>query len=266
MWGEHLEMAARLALEMGEARSRALGGPRVLLTRPQEGSQRLAARLADLGIGAWVVPTISVELLEVVPDVLDGYDLVVVTSANAVRALAHQPGAVAGARWAAVGRTTARELRSLGATDVWMPSAASAAAVAQELPVAHGQRILRLRGELADSGVSDVLRARGAYVDELTVYRTVVAPDASRPLLDAALSGGAPAAVVLGSPSAVRGLLGLAPESQRPALLRAPAITLGPTTAAAARLAGFATVASAATPDPDAVAVLVAETLKREGA
>ena len=259
--GSSLSLARQLAQRIVERRAAARAGPRVLVTRAPSESRHLASRLAEHGIAAVVVPAVDTELLDVDAASVDGYDMVVATSANAVRAVAR----VADVRrtcWAAVGSATARELRSLGASDVWLPSRATAAAVADELPVRAALRVLRLRGDLVDDSLSVALRERGAHVDELTVYRTVVAPEKSRAVVERTLAdGGAPAAVVFASPSAVRGLLELATDARRPDILRLPAIAIGPTTAAAARESAFSRVVTADAPDADSVAEAVVQTL-----
>jgi len=75
------------------------------------------------------------------------------------------------------------------------------------------------------------------------------------------LASDPPAAVLFASPSAVRGLLALAGESDRAAVLAVPAICIGPTTAAAARDSGFTLLGRAATQDADELARLTAELL-----
>lgn len=259
--GSSRALARQLAERIMERRTAELNGPRVVLTRTPSESRRLASRLAEQGIAAVVVPAVEIELLDVGAASIDGYDMVVATSANAVRAFARATD-VRRVCWAAVGPATARELRSLGASDVWLPTSASAAAVAGELPIRPTMRVLRLRGDLVDDSLSLRLRERGAHVDELTVYRTVVAPETSRRVLKRTLAeGGAPAAVVFASPSAVRGLLELATGARRPDILLVPAIAVGPTTAAAAREAGFSRVITAQAPDADSVAQAVVETV-----
>lgn len=263
-----ISLAAELAARLGTRRAALAGGRRVLVTRPADQSWRLAARLAEHGIEALLVPAIAIEpvraggALDDEVARLAGYDWVAVTSANGARALRHavtrlhvDPRQV---RWAAVGEATARELRAAGVPDAWQPARADAAALGAGLPVHTGQRVLLIRGSLADATLPKVLRDRGADVVEVIAYSTREAPQSSRPLLERALAGGPVAAVIFASPSAVRGLLALARDDLRPAVLGLWSVAIGPTTAAAVREAGFRLLGVAEMQDAGAVAELTA--------
>jgi uroporphyrinogen III methyltransferase/synthase len=121
------------------------------------------------------------------------------------------------------------------------------------LPVVAGDRILVVRGDLADEELAVALRARGAEVDDLIAYQTREAPEASRGLLRKAAADGPIAAVVFTSGSTVRGLLSLGKaESIDPRSF--PAVCIGPETADEARMAGFRILAVSPRPDPAALA------------
>jgi hydroxymethylbilane synthase len=267
-------LAADLANRLVARRAQLPGAPRVLLTRPAESSRRLAARLAEQGLGSVIVPAIEIELLDSTPELLHEvgrlaeYRWAVVTSANGALALAGAARRLgtdlAAGHWAAVGRGTARALAAAGAPNVWLPSRSSGAALGEQLPIEPGAAVLVVRGELAEAALPTALRRRGATVRELTVYRTLEAPPASHQLLEAALATGELSAVIFASPSAVRGTLALAAAGRQADLLRVPAICIGPTTAAAAREAGFTVAAEAAAQDSDALAELVAEAILRQ--
>ncbi|MDQ3938456.1 MAG: uroporphyrinogen-III synthase, partial [Chloroflexota bacterium] len=266
-------MAQELASRLSARRAAQTRGPRVLLTRPQDQSRRLAARLAEGGVRAIEVPAIDIEpagegsALDGELARLDSYAWAVVTSANGARAV----GAAAArlgkdlsvVRWAAVGGTTAGELRRAGARTVWQPRVANAEAMGDGLPVMAADKVLLVRGSLANEALPQLLRRRGAEVHEVVAYETREAPSASRPLLDAALRDGQLDALLFASPSAVRGLLALAGEDQRRALLAVPAICIGPTTTAAAVAAGFSVLATSPDQDADALAELTAGALRR---
>ena len=262
---EGAALGRKVAELIVERRGRLPGRPRVLVTRPAAEARRLGARLAELNLAPVIVPTIEIELLNGGPvrealESLRGFDWAVATSANAARALrAGNAGgqSLDGVRWAAVGPATARELAFAGVVSAWQPSDANGATLASELPFERGERVLWLRGDLADDSLIEALRARGADVDAVTVYRTLEAPSSSVPLLAAALSPEPPDAVVFGSPSAVRGLITLVGEGHS-RLLAIPAVCVGPTTASAARAAGFAVVAEADSRQASALAELTA--------
>jgi uroporphyrinogen-III synthase len=65
-------------------------------------------------------------------------------------------------RWAAVAKGTARELAQIGVEDPWRPSVALGTAIAAELPLQPGDRVLVIRGSLADArlpaGLRDAVR------------------------------------------------------------------------------------------------------------
>jgi uroporphyrinogen-III synthase len=143
-----------------------------------------------------------------------------------------------------------------GGRAAFVPAVATAVALAGELPIDPGTHVLLVRGDLADSRLGDRLRARGAVVDEVIAYRTVEAPAASAAALRTALRAGLEG-LVFTSGSTVRGLLALLSPDDRNAVMVLPAFCVGPSTAAAARSAGFVSVHESSAPDPGALADLV---------
>jgi hydroxymethylbilane synthase len=262
-----MALGETLAARVVDHRSTLPGAPRVLVARPEPDGRRLAARLAELGVAPVIVPAINIEIVDPNPALDDAINAagarswVVLTSANGARA------ALAGARrlgldlnarrWAVVGNATARELTVHGVREVWLPTRANAAALADELPL-DGDRVVWLRGDRADGGFVERLVARGADVRDVIAYRTLLGPTSSRELLARALNAGPIAAVVLASPSAAEGLLALADPDQRADLLAIPATCVGTTTATAAEAAGFRVAAVADRQTADAVAHVTA--------
>ena len=183
-------------------------------------------------------------------------DIVVVTSANAARAMlratTRMDVAPALLAWAAVGEATAAVLADAGLDGVFVPSEPTAATLAGELPVRPGDRVLVPHADIADRALAETLRARGAIVTDVIAYETVEAPETSRPLLAAALDDGPVDVLVLTSGSTARGLLALAGDDARSRLLATPVVAGGPATAAVARELGFSTVLQA--PSPGALA------------
>jgi hydroxymethylbilane synthase len=240
--------------------------PRVLVTRDAGRADPLMDALRARGLDPIHVPTIAVEpgrpggpLDDVVPAAA-AYAWVVVTSAtgaDALGAAALRRGADLGsARIASVGAATTAAVERAGGHATFAPTVATAAALAEELPVGTRDRILLVRGDLADGRLGDRLRARGAAVDEVIAYHTIEAPDASLRPIRAAVRDGLDG-LVFTSGSTVRGLLALLGPADRVTVLDLPAFCIGPSTASAARDAGFSTVHEAAAPDPDALAELV---------
>lgn len=263
-----LDIAVALAADLRAALGRAIAPdrihgdrppssatrPAVLVTREASRSAGLVSALDARGVEAVLAPTIEVEL-EPAGGPLDQHvaDLharawVVVTSANGARsvgAAASRRGiALAGVRFAAVGAATAAALAEVGGDAAFLPEAATGSALADALPVARGDRVLVVGGDRGDGSVAARLHGRGATVEEVRAYRTVEGPASSRDAVLGAL-GRDLAAVVFTSGSTVRGLLAVAPDADRPTLLRLPACCIGPSTAAVARQAGFADVREA---------------------
>jgi len=240
--------------------------PRVLVTRDTERAGPLVDALRACGLDPVRVPTISVEPgrpggpLDDAVQAGASYAWVVVTSAtgaNALGAAAARRGADLGsARIASVGAATTAAVERAGGHAAFVPAVATAGALAEELPVGAGNRVLLVRGELADRSLGDRLRARGASVHEVVAYRTVEAPAASAAALRAALRAGLDG-LVFTSGSTVRGLLAMLDAPDLVAVLDLPAFCIGPSTASVAHSAGFASVHEAAVPDPDTLAELV---------
>ena len=186
------------------------------------------------------VPTVLARPVEVDWPALDRFDWIVVTSAAGVEAL---PSTPPGPRWAAVGQSTAKALRTRGVEADLIPTQSSGAALGETLPDPEGARVLLVRASLADPDLPATLRKRGAEVAEVTAYLTIEGPDESRDELRRALSEPGLAAVIFASGSAVRGFVKLGGTTEL------PAITIGPRTSAVARVTGFSVAAEAAMPD-----------------
>lgn len=225
----------------------------VLVTRPDGERDPLVARLRALGLRVHAVPTVATEPLPFPPPDLGRFDWVVVTSAAGARGLLERVPPAPGPCWAAVGPRTAAELALRGVTATAVPeervAAAIAGALAERGPLG-GLRVLLARADAAAEDLPARLRAGGAVVEELEVYRTIVGPESMRPALRAALADAELAAVVFASGSAVRGLVRLGGADAR----RLPAICIGPVTSAVARAEGFRVAGLAAAPGADELA------------
>jgi hydroxymethylbilane synthase len=253
----------------------ATGRPAVLVTRPAEQADGLVEALRDAGMAAPVVPAIEIRpvppggLLDASVAALPAGAWVVVTSTNGVdgaleaaRRSGRDPGDW---RWAAVGRTTAERLRTGGVEPVWLPPRAAGRAIAEGLPVHPGDRVLLARGDLASADLPDVLRARGAVVEERVAYQTIEAPESSVPVLRRVLGEVQPSAVLALSGSAIRGLLALAERLGPDALARiraTPVICIGPETAAVATAHGLLVLGTAGMQQAPVLAGLALDLLR----
>ncbi|HET7677726.1 MAG TPA: hydroxymethylbilane synthase [Candidatus Limnocylindrales bacterium] len=249
--------------------------PRVLVTRAARDADGLLEALRARGLEPLLVPAIEIEPADPAP--LEaalrqgGFDWLVVTSRPGARALADALGRIEGPadgsahdrsgrpRIAAVGERTATTLAEQGRAADFVAAGGSAAALAGELPLRGGERVLLVRGDLADDELPRLLRQRSALVEALTAYRTRTAPATSAALLAAAVAGGPPAATIFTSGSTVRGLAALGEPETLAALRSAPAVCIGPRTAEAARAAGFTVAAVADERSVEALAGRVAD-------
>lgn len=244
--------------------------PRVLVTRAAEQAAELVSALRDLGIEPVPVPAIAVEFeppggdLDAAARLLHTYAWVVITSANGARAVLKAAERVFTAletsTFAAIGPTTRGILEHEGIAVDYQPPGASATAMAAGLSLDPGDRVLVVRGDLADGELAVTLRARGAEVDDVIAYRTRQAPEGSRNLLRTAVAGGPIAAAVFTSGSTVRGLVSLG-QQESIDVHSIPAVCIGPETADQARAADFRILAVAPTPDAAALAATTASAL-----
>jgi uroporphyrinogen III methyltransferase / synthase len=195
---------------------------RIALTRPEGRNEELAERLRALGHEVLVRPLIATEPLGDGPVDLEGYDWVVVTSPNGAAELARRARGRAG-RTAAIGAATAAELP--WPADL-VPAVSTQEGLLAELPSPAG-RVLVAAAEGARRLLVDELGA-----DFVALYRTVELAQTAFP--DADL-------VVLASASAARAYAATG--------ARAPAVSIGPQTTAAAREAGVTVTREARTHD-----------------
>jgi uroporphyrinogen III methyltransferase/synthase len=248
----------RLREELAWFEARPLFGLRVLITRPTDAADELAAELRAAGAEpvhlplVEVVPLDDLAPLDAALEKLGDWDALVLTSRNAARIFAERgrarrPRAVAPPAWC-VGTATERAALAAGLAvrSLLAPGGDASAllrAILEEGPVA-GLRVLVPCAEQAREVVVEGLRAAGARVDVLPIYRTVPAPlDAAR--LRAALAEGTLDALTFASPSAVRAFVGHLDAEARAAAARAIRVAIGPASAAALAEAGL---------DADAVA------------
>ena len=226
---------------------------RILVTRPAESADDLAALLMDRGLHPVCVPTVAIDLdahspsLEAMLESLDGADWLVLTSANGARALTARLGdrrLPTGVRVAAVGPATADALRRGGVAVDHVPDAYLTVAIAEGLGAIDGRRVVLARADAATPDLREALLARGARVEEVVAYRTLEGPATSRDALSAALADGL-AGVAFTSGSTVRGVIRLASAVDRGRLQALPAFCIGPVTADVARRSGFHVPATA---------------------
>lgn len=250
-----------------------LGGKRILVTRARGQAGRLSEELRKLGAEPVEIPAI-----EIVPpesfDALDAalgnvarFDWLIVTSTNAVSAIRErcEKLGVAAEKFsrvkiAAIGATTARALDEAGLPVSVTPKEYVGESLVEALANrADGARVLIVRAAVARDVIPDALAGRGARVEVVEAYRTVV-PEESVAKLAEALAGGLPEAATFTSSSTVTNFFHLlrAAGFDRPPDGMV-AVSIGPITSGTLREHGWEPAAEA---DPHDVAGLVAATVR----
>jgi uroporphyrinogen-III synthase len=166
---------------------------RVLLTRPEAEAQRTATALRARGHEVIIAPLLRIEIM---PDAELGdgpWAAILVTSANAVRAIAghRRRGALLGVPAFTVGRHSARDMRDAGFTDVVSANGNVndlANLVAMRLKPATAP-LLYLAGEQRSGDLAGLLRGRDFAVQTVLVYRAVAAETLPRHAGDALAAG-----------------------------------------------------------------------------
>ncbi len=208
---------------------RPLAGRHVLVTRPAALVDALVAMLVDAGASLYRAPLLRLEPIPESPALrahaqeLDRYDILIVTSRNAVHygmpLLARfWPQWPVAQRWLAIGAATAAALATHGIDATAPADARSEGLLAlTALRNVAGRRVLLITGEGGRELLEETLAARGATVSRLAVYRRIGAPDAAvainafRDILVDAPDGVGTRAALVTSSEALQNLLGLAP-------------------------------------------------------
>ncbi|MGZ5494964.1 MAG: uroporphyrinogen-III C-methyltransferase [Thermoanaerobaculia bacterium] len=230
--------------------SKPLFGKRVVVTRAREQASQLVQLLIESGANVLQVPTIRTappQSYDSLDRVVDGrYDLVVFTSVNGVksffeRLLARNKDArsLAGSRIAAVGDTTAAELRQRGIVPDLVPEKFQSVALLPLLDAdQHGKRIAVIRAAEGSDDLIDELRRRGGEVDLGVAYRTVAVDEDLAELRELIESGGIDV-VTFTSGSTVSNFFDMLNADERKKLLdRAMIASIGPVTTEAIRQYG----------------------------
>jgi uroporphyrinogen III methyltransferase/synthase len=227
-----------------------LRGKRILVTRAAAQASGLAGPLRAAGADVLEVPLLTFQPVgrgaaaRRALAALDSYDLLLFTSANAVRAFAEVASsqgvalrAAGGPRVVAIGPATAAATRAAGMGPAELPPRFTAEALGEALAGGvAGKRVLLPRAQVAGEELPRRLRRAGALVEVLPLYRTV--PDPAAVAAITRLLGSGLDMVTFASASAVGAFVAAAGVGfRRPTGLRVACI--GPVTAAAARDAGL---------------------------
>ena len=250
-------MTRPTVLVPGGVQAHPLRGRRIVLTRPLAQSGDFEERVCALGgepVTAAAIEIVAPESWTIADAALrrvGTYDWLAFTSANAVHTLVDRADAIGVARdqlrsrrLAVVGPATASVVRTSLRPPDFVPMVNTAEGLAEELVDIDNARVLLPRGNMADDTLPATLRARGAFVDEITVYRTVPGPGI--PEIVAGVRESGVDALLFASASAVRFVAdALLADTASTGLRRQRwplAACLGPVTASAARACGFQSV------------------------
>ena len=238
-----------------------LRGRRVVVTRAREQAGDLASELRALGADVVVAPTIRIEplpaaelgALRAALGAPGRYRWAVFTSRNTVRVVLERmaewgvaASALGAVRVAAIGPATAAALAEHGVTAEVVPPRFIAEAVVQALAERgglSGARVLLPRALEARDALPEGLRAHGAEVEIVPVYRTVAAEGDGRGLAREILDGRIHA-VTFTSSSTVRHFVALVGRDAA-TCGRFAAAVIGPVTADTARALGVAVAVEA---------------------
>lgn len=250
----------------------------ILVTRARHQAGRLAEALRAKGAAVIEIPAIEIVPPASYADLdaalgnLSQYQWLIVTSANGVEAMRERMAALnlssrdfSHLKIAAVGSATSQALREMELTAAITPPEYVAESLLEALgSTVGGQRVLLARAAVARDVIPDALRARGATVDVVDAYRTVI-PDESMERVRALFGekGRTPDAATFTSSSTVTNFLALlrAAGVQAPAAMKA--VSIGPITSATLRELGWEPAAEA---DPHDLAGLVDATITALGA
>jgi uroporphyrinogen-III synthase len=231
-----------------------LRGLRVLVTRPVNQADALCRLITGAGGEALRLPTLAIRdpdpeqaaRRDAVIDSLEGYDLAVFISVNAVtrgmeRIRARRPWP-AGVKIATVGASSARALENCGLTVDLVPGhefnseALLALAALQDM---RGRRVVIFRGNGGRDVLRDVLTERGATVDYVEVYRRAC-PEIDPDTIAQIWQPGAVDIVTVTSNESLQNLHDMAGPRGQLLLRELPLVVVSPRQAVLAAALGFA--------------------------
>ena len=237
---------------IGWFEDRPLLGKRVLVPRTREQAGTMSRLLLEQGADPVEIPTIKVEPVEDTSRLdaalrsLSSYNWVVLASVNGVAQAfnrLHELGmdtrSFAGAKVCAIGPATAAALSERGIIADFVPGTAVSEAIVAGLGDTGlaGMSVLLLRAETGRDVLLTGIAERGARVDDVASYRTVL-PDESREAIRELVAGGKLDVVTFTSSSTVTNLIALLDGDIAP--LRAVTLAcIGPITAQTATEAGL---------------------------
>ena len=229
-----------------------LEGVKILITRPEKQNVLLSAKLRNLGATTIELPTITIlppnntDPLDKSIRSISQYDWVIFTSVHGVRffsqrlkSLGEPSDKLKQVRVAAIGPATAAALERLGKEADYVPTQYLSEKIAVGLGDVEGKRILLPRADIASKKLPELLRQRGAEVEEVVAYRTIIPEGLSADRLKSVLNQGIDV-VTFTSPSTVRNLAQIVGANELTVLLKGVKVAcIGPVTAEATKELGI---------------------------
>lgn len=178
-------------------RTKPLSGRRIVVTRPRAQGGALAEQIEDLGGEVVEFPTIEIqppedfEAFDAAVAKIEIYDWLIFTSVNGVepflrrlRQAGKDVSALARMKIAAIGPETAKRLAATGMRCDLIPERYQAEGILDAIASRSmaGKRVLIPRAAEAREVLAEALRRRGATVDVVKAYRTVLPETDARPL------------------------------------------------------------------------------------
>jgi uroporphyrinogen-III synthase len=259
---------------------RPLLGRRIVVTRARVQASSLVTALSELGAEVIELPMIETVPLESY-EALDAallnifrYQWLIVTSANTVRVIAERLGALgadvsvlAAMRKVAVGSATARAMQERGIAVNGVPEQYVAESLISTLgDQVRGGRILLARATIARDVIPEELTRRGAIVDVVDAYRTVIPAEALAGMMQAFSDASRlPDAVTFTSSSTVRNFFALWQKAGFSGVPRGiKALSIGPITSETLREYGWPPAVEAHTQDVAGLVRAVVDELARQ--
>lgn len=243
----------RLRDEIEWFERRPLAGKRIVVTRARTQASSLSVRLRELGADVIEMPAIRVDPLDPAPlhralDAMGEYHWAIFTSQNAVelvwRAMRKRgldARSLGRMRVAAIGRATADALLARGVAADVVPERFVAEALFERLRHQDdltGKRVLLPRAAEARDVLPEGLRALGAHVDDIAVYRAVPDREGAERVAERLRAGEVDLVTLTSSSTAQFFVDAVGTE----AALAAPVASIGPVTTAAATALGLRVV------------------------
>jgi uroporphyrinogen-III synthase len=225
-----------------------LDGVTIVVTRPATQASRFLELARAAGAVCISYPTLQIDRIA-----LDdatrarlqshAWDWAICTSANAVESALEQCSAPLAARHAAIGRATARALEQHGVKVDTRPERANSEGLLElpEFAALAGRGVLLVKGSGGRELLREALRARGADVLELEVYRrSVTAPTAAAAAqLHVALTNPGPLVVAVTSAEVLQSLLELVDDDDGARLRSRTLLVPGPRVATVGERLGW---------------------------